>query len=739
MWKDYSLSYIKNNKSSAVTIITASFIAALFLAFLCSLFYNFWLDNIRGTELSEGSWHGRITIEKDKETSLSKINNFANVEKVVINKELSGENKIAADIYFQNKRQVYNDMSEIINMLGLEKSNATYNYQLLSLYFIRIPGDKMPRLLMPSYLVIVVFVCFSLVLIIHGSFAVSMNSRIHQFGILSSTGASPGQIRACLLQEALMLSIVPVIAGIIIGNLLSFITTNTMGAYAKNLAGGRQVPFSFSIKILVLVFILSFFTILISAWLPARKLSRITPLEAIHGTDGPGLKKKKHSPVLYALCGIEGELAGNYLKAQKKALRSTSISLLLAFSGFMLMQCFFTLSGISTKHTYFEAYKDVWDIMVTVKDTSIEEFGLTSEIQGISGVKSSIIYQKEEAECIIPAENLSQKLLLAGGIEKIAGSSVSAKGNSFVLKSPVIILDNKSFIEFCRQAGISPQLDGAIILNSIWDSIHSNFRNPEYIPCVNKGLKTITLQRKDKAGEKTPGLEIPVLACTGQKPALREEYGKDSFGLVQFVPLSLWEKISGYIGNTKKETYICVLADNRTDINELNILEDKIVQLAGKKYKTESENRIQEKITNDEIIKGYKLLLGGFCVLFAIIGVVHVFYNTLGFLRQRKREFARYMSIGMTTEGIKKIFFIEALITTGLPLIISSAITIAAVIFMLKASYLNPQEFINEAPVIPVLLFILAVSAFTALAYWAGGKKILKINLAETLRNDTLR
>ena len=739
MWKDYSLSYIKNNKSSAVTIITASFIAALFLAFLCSLFYDFWLDNIKGTELSEGSWHGRITIEKDKEAGLGKINNFANVEKVVINKELSGENEIVADIYFHNKRQVYNDMSEIINLPGLEKSNATYNYQLLSLYFIRIPGDKMPRLLMPSYLVIVILVCFSLILIIHGSFAISMNSRIHQLGILSSIGASPGQIRACLLQEALMLSIVPVFAGIITGNLLSFITIKAMGAYATNIAGGRRASFSFSITILVLVFILSFFTILISAWLPARKLSRITPLEAIHGTDGPGLKKKKHSPVLYAVCGIEGELSGNYLKTQKKALRATSISLLLAFSGFMLMQCFFTLSGISVKHTYFEAYKDIWDIMVTVKDTSIEEFGLNSSIQEISGVKNSIVYQKEEAECIIPAENISQELLLAGGIEKIAGSSVYARGNSFISKSPVIILDDKSFIEFCRQAGITPELDGTIILNSIWDSIHSNFRNPEYITCVNGGLKTITLQRKGSTGEKTSSLEIPVLGCTKQKPALREEYGKDSFGLAQFIPLSLWKKISGHIGNTKKDTYICILADNRTDINELKILENKIVQLAGKKYKIESENRIQEKITNNEIIKGYKLLLGAFCVLFAIIGVVHVFYNTLGFLRQRKREFARYMSIGLTAEGIKKIFFIEALIITLRPLAISSAITITAVIFMLKASYLKPQEFINEAPVIPVLIFILAVLAFTALAYWAGGKKILKINLAETLRNDTLR
>ena len=71
---------------------------------------------------------------------------------------------------------------------------------------------------------------------------------------------------------------------------------------------------------------------------------------------------------------MEGELAGAALKAQKKALRTTSLSLTLAFLGFMLMQCFFTLAGISTDHTYFERYQNVWDVMVTVKDTAIEDF-----------------------------------------------------------------------------------------------------------------------------------------------------------------------------------------------------------------------------------------------------------------------------------------------------------------------------------------------------------------------------
>lgn len=740
MWKNYSTDYIKNNRASGISIMAASFIAALFLSFLCCLFYNFWLDNIEGTKLEDGSWHGRITGEIS-EDNLAVINHFANVEKAVVNEELSGEKRTVVDVFFYNKRTVYQDMSALANILGLTEDAVSYNYQLLSLYFVRIPGDNMPRLLMPAYLAVVVIVCFSLILVIHNSFAVSMNSRVHQFGIFASIGATPVQIRACLVQEALFLSVAPIMAGILSGIAFSFCTVCGMSAFAANLAGGRQMPFSCHPVILILVLILSILTVLVSAWLPARKLSRLTPLESIRGTDELQLKKKKHSLVLSALFGMEGELAGNALKAQKKALRTTSLSLTLAFLGFMTMQCFWTLSGISTNHTYFEKYQDAWDVMLTVKDTRIEDFTLAEELRGLPEVGSSVVYQKADAVCILPQQAQSLELLALGGLDGLSGDSVFFDEALFRIEAPIFILDDESFGEFCGQIGIASRFDGAIILNRLWDSVNSNFRYPEYIPYVKEDMDTVVLYGTAEKGDMASVnmAEIPVLACTQESPLLREEYGKSGYPLVQFLPLSLWKEINGQIGGgAGQDTYVRVLANDRAERETLNALEDKIGQIIRSEYELDSENRIREREDNDKMIEGYELILGAFCVLLAMIGIAHVFSHTLGFLRQRKREFARYMSVGLTPEGIRKMFCIEALVIAGRPVLVTLVLTIGAVAFMIKASYLDPMEFIEAAPIVPILVFVLAVFGFVALAYYLGGKKILKAGLVDTLRDDTM-
>lgn len=737
MWKDYSADYIKNNRAAGLSIMVAAFIAALFLSFLGSLFYNFWLDNIQGTKLEDGDWHGRIAGEISEER-LAAIRSFANVERAVVNQDMSDGQRTVVDICFYNKRTIYQDMSALLDMLGLTEDAADYNYQLLSLYFIRIPGDEMPRLLMPAYLAVVALVCVSLILVIHNAFAVSMNSRIHQFGILASIGATPGQIRACLLQEAVTLALAPILLGMIVGVALSYGTVRTMSAVAANLAGGREAAFCLSPVILALLFLLSIFTVLVSAWLPARKLCRLTPLEAIRGTGELQLKRKRNSPVLAILFGMEGELAGNALKAQKKALRTTSLSLTLAFLGFMLMQCFFTLSGISTKHTYFEAYQDVWDIMVTVKDTRIEDFTLLEELRGLSGADSIVVYQKAEAFCLLPWEAQSQELQMQGGASALAGDLVPAGEGFFLVKAPIVILDDESFALYCSQVGVAPQDSGAILLNRFWDKTHSNFRYPKYIPYVQEGLRTVTLQDMTRLGEVGADSQtvIPVLTCTQEGPVLREEY--PDFSLVQFISLSFWKSISEQVWGAQGDTYIRVLSRERESLEALGALEEEIGRITGQGYVVESENRIQEKFDNDRMIGGYELVLGTFCGLFAIIGIAHVFSNTLGFLRQRKRELARYMSVGLTPQGIRKMFCIEALVIVGRPMLLTLFLTAAAVAVMIKASYLNPMEFIRVAPVGPIAAFILAVFGFVALAYYLGGKKVLKVSLAEALRDDTM-
>ena len=340
----------------------------------------------------------------------------------------------------------------------------------------------------------------------------------------------------------------------------------------------------------------------------------------------------------------------------------------------------------------------------------------------------------------MPQDTQSEELLAAGGLEVFSGNSTFSGEGAFWIEAPIIILDDESFGEFCGQIGIASRLDGTIVLNRLWDSVNSNFRYPEYIPYVKENMEVVVLNnaaaKGDTAFDNT--VEVPVLACTQEYPLLREEYGKSGCPLVQFIPLSLWNEIEGQIGGAGQDTYVRVLANDRAALDTLNALEDEIMQIISPGYEMESENRIQEREDNDKMIEGYELILGAFCVLLAIIGIAHVFSHTLGFLNQRKREFARYMSVGLTPEGIRKMFCIEALVIAGRPMLITLALTIVAVAFMIKASYLDPIEFIKVAPIVPILLFLLAVFAFVLLAYYLGGKKILKVSLAEALRDDTM-
>lgn len=383
--------------------------------------------------------------------------------------------------------------------------------------------------------------------------------------------------------------------------------------------------------------------------------------------------------------------------------------------------------------TYFERYQDVWDVMVTVKNTGIAEFEMTEELQTNQELGKCTIYQKAVAVSLLPNDLQSDELKALGGLGTVAGSSVTSVEDGYIVKVPLVIMDDKSFEEYCSQIGIAPNLDGAIVLNRIWDNINSNFRYKQYVPFVNESQNVISIQNKDNA-EST--VQVEVIAYTQDVPVLREEY--DNYALVQFISLSMWENIAESIGNAEADTYVRVLADAELSLAEANALDASVVNLISKEYVIESENRIQEKVSNDEMIDGFMMIIGAFCVLLATIGIANVFSNTLGFIQQRKREFVQFMSIGMTETNIRKMFSIEALVIAARPLLITLPLTVVFVGFMITASYLDPVEFLVEAPILEISLFIVAIFVFVGLAYYLGGKKILKSDMAETLLNDTL-
>lgn len=730
------MGYIKNNRSSSLSVMIAAFISALLLSLLCGLFYNAWKYEVERIEREEGGWQSRI-IGKLAGEDIETIKNFANVKNVVVNREGYGGAETAADIYFDDMKSVFSDTRRIAKQIGVLPEKIVYNYELLAMYLIRGSGDTAPRLLFPMFIIIMLAASLSLIIIIHNSFAVSMNARIHQFGIFSSIGATPKQIRSCLLQEAAALCAVPVIVGDMLGIAGSMgLLQMTNAVLGSGIDGRHKAVFGYHPLVLVLTLLVTVTTIWISAWLPARKLSRLTPLEAIKNTGELQLKRRKDSHLLMLLFGVEGELAGNALKAQRKALRTASLSLIFSFMAFTVMQCFFSLSQISTRETYFERYQGVWDVMVTVKDTKVDAFEETDAVQGLAGIESAIVYQKATAKRLITEEEMSEDMKSFGGFSHASGSYVTQTFGGWLVNAPIVILDDNSFSAYCEQIGISPRLDGAVILNQIRDVTNPDFRHPDFMPYIRGEKATSTLRQ---AGDEEMTAEIPVLSYTEKTPVLREEYATlDYYELVHFIPVSLWKKIKGQIGGAEKDSYICVRGRENVTLEELNTLQDEMKQLVSGKYTTEYENRIRVYETNNKQIQGIMAIFGGFCILLAIIGIGNVFSNTLGFVRQRKREFARYMSVGLMPKELKKMFCIEALVIAVRPILISLPLVIIAVGYMLQTSYMEVGTFMAETSLIPIIIFILAILGSVALAYYLAWRNMRKISLAEVLRDDTM-
>lgn len=695
MWREYSSGYLKNNRAAAVSVMTAAFISSLLLSLLSSLFYNMWKYEVE-----------RLQAEGDQ-------------------------------------------------------------YALMAMYLVRDANDEAPRLIFPFFLLVMGLASFSLILIIHNSFAVTMQARIHQFGILSSIGATPKQIRICLLQEAAYLCAVPVFAGILLGIVGSRGLHVLLEMLVRDVEGRRAAVFGYHPLIFLFTLLAAGITIGISAWLPARKLSVMTPLEAIRNTRERQLKRKSRSPVLTLLFGVEGELAGNALKGQRRALRTASVSLLLSMMAFTLMQCFFTLSGISTRETYFEKYQDAWDIMVTVKDTEIASFGEADELRQITGVEDVIVYQKAETKRCVTEEDLSEEMQANGGFSHDSGKYVRQERENFWVSAPIIIMDDAAFLEYCGRIGAPQRIDGVVIRNLICDVTNPDFRHPQYMPYINECRTTVLFAQTGSVATETldsdgtsdverpvpdggadvkmplsdcaETIAVPVLACTETVPVLREEYATtDKYELVHFVPASLWKDIEGKIGGAEKDARIRILCREGVSLKELESIQREIDQKLAGAYTIESENRIREYETNDRQIQGMMLVLGSFCVLLALIGLGNVFSNTLGFVQQRKREFARYLSVGMTPQELRKMFCIEAFALVCRPVLWAVIVAIFAVSAMLKASYMDPAEFLVEAPFVPVGAFVLAVGGMVALAYYLSWRRMRGMNLAEVLRDDTM-
>lgn len=187
------------------------------------------------------------------------------------------------------------------------------------------------------YGVVLALICAALIAMIHNAFAVFMGSRLQHLGILKSVGATPRQIRTFLVQEAAALCVLPILLGTAIGvGICYMFVEQTIGlGQSLGLDVDYNVSFEYHILVAVISLAAAFLTAVLSAWIPARKISRLSPMEAIFGGVEPQAEKMRSFRLLSKTFGVYGELARKSIYNRRKSMRAATFVLFLSFIGFL--------------------------------------------------------------------------------------------------------------------------------------------------------------------------------------------------------------------------------------------------------------------------------------------------------------------------------------------------------------------------------------------------------------------
>ncbi|MCL1918934.1 MAG: ABC transporter permease [Peptococcaceae bacterium] len=214
---------------------------------------------------------------------------------------------------------------------GWEVSNTLYSGASWRLYIV---GGILIALIMAGS-----------VLLIYNSFSLSVSERVRQFGILASVGATRKQLRHSVMLEGVGIGIIGIPLGILAGAGGVAVLQHLWRFLAELLNWGDllEVPaLSVSAIAVTATALLGMATILISAYIPARKAAKLSAIDSIRQTKDIKAEAKaiKTSKLTERFFGWEGVLARKSFKRNKKRYRVTIISLFVSVVLFISVNAF---------------------------------------------------------------------------------------------------------------------------------------------------------------------------------------------------------------------------------------------------------------------------------------------------------------------------------------------------------------------------------------------------------------
>lgn len=632
-------------------------------------------------------------------------------------------------VMFNKNKKIIKQSEELAKELNYN-GDINYNSTLLALYGESTYGNVMSS--MGGMMIIMLsLVSIGCIIVIYNSFAISVMERKKEFGLLSSIGATKKQLAHTVFFEAVVVGVI----GIIFGILGAYIGIGCVVLVINNLISDMldyklylvTNPLFIIIPVIFMIVVIG-----VSAFIPSRKASKVSPIEAIRQNDDIKINKKKikTSKFVNKLFGIEGEIALKNIKRNKKKYRVTIVSLFISIVLFISFSSYMNYTLNTASSVMGEVPYD-YQISYFGDDPNNDKEALDkiNEIVKSSDVKEYVSYSVSNLS-IIGNYTYSDEYL---DFYKSAygENGIKALNNLKYQYISIYILDDNSYNKYKKLIGLDK--DSVILLNKFKGVSYGNNKRVNYnIPVINNGNINIKICNFDDNDEdvdttKYCNKNIDNIFVTNKSFDLIEEFSyMDDFKLI--VNKKLYDSISD---SSTHYTQFNIISDNTNNIDKLTKDLDK--------YSNVNYTNIKESMKQaNNLILVVKILMYGFISLVTLIGVTSVFNTISTSMALRKREFAVLRSIGLTNRGFNKILFFESLFFGMKSLIFAIPVSIGITVLI---HYALADMVSISTIIIPwkyIIISIVSVFVIVLLTMMYSTSKIKKHNIIEQIREENI-
>ncbi len=579
--------------------------------------------------------------------------------------------------------------------------------------------------------------CASLV-VIRNNFQISITDRYHEYGLLSSIGATGKQIRKSIFLEGLFLGSVSLPIGILLGLGFVYFLVRLVNHILKPILG-EFLLFAFPWQALIIIIFSVFLIIFLSIYRPAKKLSSKNLLEILKNPEETTLSKRnlKASKFLSHFFGIEGEFTSKNWKRSKRKYKVTIVSLTVSVTLFLtinyalkvLASSYWDTIGIDHYGNYDMSINYLLESPVLVTKEAEEENVrfLKNWIQASKEVKEAAFVRQFTA-CVDRSLFQEEYLTL--------DDEVRGEGCKFIR---IQALGEEEYERYQKEVGLKEI--GAILINS---GTIVKGKEKYLIPAILNLSKEDTLTVFKEDSKTNEEVEIAISKITKKMPV---PYAKEQEGEfispILVVPDSSFEQLETLLATPSKiqSVDIYVRGDSFPNLKEEIKKRNQKAGLSS----NEEENRVGIYFSYEDI-KGQKELVEaivklcaifcyGFIGMVSLIGMTNVFNTLTTNMNYRRKEFAMLHSIGMTTKQRNRMVFLESVIYAFKSWVVGVFLGVG-LCYILYSTQSSLKESAFEFPFGSILVALLFLLGMVFLTMHYSLKKMDQDNILEELRRE---